>query len=415
MNRWNACFVLFFFLVSCSSRTENTQHLKTGVWRAVLEFQGQELPFNFEVTRDRDQGYDIYLLNADERLLLDEVSLKDDSVDIALHIFDANIRARVDGDTLRGLFIKNYADDYRVPFEAVHGLQYRFEEAANADGQANFSGKYDVTFLHEGDTTKAIGLFRQQEGRVTGTFLTSTGDYRFLEGSVQGRNMLLSTFDGNHAYLFKATMQEDGGLTGEFYSGKTWYETWVAQKNDRAELPDASSLTHLKKGYERIEFTFPDANGTMVSLDDDKYKGKVVILQLMGTWCPNCMDETKFLSPWYNNNKDRGVEVIGLAFERKDDFDYASGRVKKMIAKMDVRYDILIAGTDDKQKAAQSLPMLDAVVAFPTTIFIGKDGKVKKIHTGFSGPGTRQYYDRFIEHFNETVNSLLNEGLTAKK
>src|SRR5690606_31161626 len=101
---------------------------------------------------------------------------------------------------------------------------------------------------------------------------------------------------------------------------------------------------------------FPDANGNMVSLDDDKYKHKVVILQIMGTWCPNCMDETKFLSPWYNANKERGVEVIGLAFERKDDFSYASARVKKMVGKMDVKYDILIAGTDDKENAAKSLP-----------------------------------------------------------
>ncbi len=414
MNRFNACLFLFF-LVACSSGPENTQHLKIGVWRAVLEFQGQDLPFNFEVTRDGEKGYNVFLLNADERLLLDEVSLAEDSVDITLHIFDANIKAKIDGDTLRGLFIKNYADDYRIPFEAVHGVQYRFEKTASAGEDADFSGKYEVTFLHEDDTTHAIGLFRQREGRVTGTFMTPTGDYRFLEGSVQGRNLLLSTFDGNHAYLFKASMQDDGSVAGEFYSGKTWYETWVGKKNDRAELPDASTLTHLKKGYERIDFTFPDANGNMVSLDDDKYKDKVVILQIMGTWCPNCMDETKFLSPWYNANKDRGVEVIGLAFERKDDFNYASARVKKMVGKMDVKYDILIAGTDDKENAAKSLPMLDAVVAFPTTIFIGKDGKVRKIHTGFNGPGTRQYYDRFIENFNETVNSLLKEDLTAKR
>jgi hypothetical protein len=121
------------------------------------------------------------------------------------------------------------------------------------------------------------------------------------------------------------------------------------------------------------------------------------------------MDETKFLVPWYDANKDRGVEIIGLAYERKPDFDYASARVKKMVEKMNVTYDILIAGTSDKESAAKTLPMLNSIVAFPTTIFIGKDGKVKKIHTGFSGPGTRQYYEQFKEEFNETVNSLLQE------
>jgi hypothetical protein len=54
--------------------------------------------------------------------------------------------------------------------------------------------------------------------------------------------------------------------------------------------------------------------------------------------------------------------------------------------------------------------MLNSVIAFPTTIFIGKDGKVKKIHTGFTGPSTGIYYYQFKEHFNETVNELLAEG-----
>ena len=80
-----------------------------------------------------------------------------------------------------------------------------------------------------------------------------------------------------------------------------------------------------------LTFSFPDVNGKMVSLTDDKYKNKVVIIQLFGTWCPNCMDETIFLTDWYDENKDRGVEIIGLAYERKDDFTYASERVKKMV------------------------------------------------------------------------------------
>ena len=413
MNRLITSLALIVFLSACSSKTEEVTRLRTGVWRAVVEIQGQELPFNFEVTRDGGGGYDIYLLNADERLLLDEVSVTGDSVDIVMHIFDADIKAKIKGDTLKGSFVKNFADDYKLPFEAVYGLQYRFEEPDAGQDNANFSGQYDVTFMHEGEPTKAIALLRQRDDRITGTFLTPTGDYRFLEGNAVGPNLSLSTFDGNYAYLFKGTMQEDGKVKGEFYSGKTWYETWVAEKNDRASLPDASSLTYLKEGHETISFKFPDPEGKLVSFDDPKYKGKVVILQLMGTWCPNCMDETKFLSPWYDANKDRGVEVIGLAYERKADFNYASARVKKMVAKMDVKYDILIAGVEDKEKASETLPMLNAVVAFPTTIFVGKDGKVKKIHTGFNGPGTRQYYDQFREDFNETVNAMLKEDFTA--
>ena len=127
------------------------------------------------------------------------------------------------------------------------------------------------------------------------------------------------------------------------------------------------------------------------------------------------MDETQFLAPWYDKNRDRGIEVIGLAYERKADFGYASERVKTMAEKMGVNYDVLIAGTSEKGSASKSLPMLNDVMAFPTTIYIGKDGKVKKIHTGFTGPGTGEYYERFITDFNETVNGLLKEDLTAAR
>jgi hypothetical protein len=119
--------------------------------------------------------------------------------------------------------------------------------------------------------------------------------------------------------------------------------------------------------------------------------------------------------PWYTQNKERGVEVIALAFERRDDFSYASERVKKMISRLKVNYPVLIAGVNDKEKAGKALPMLNRLVAWPTTIYIGKDGNVKKIYTGFSGPGTGSAFDEFKQEFNETVNSLLNEKVSTPK
>lgn len=390
-------------------------NVKTGIWRALIEIQGQQLPFNFEVVNDKSGGYDLYIINAEERLLLDEVEVSKDSINIALHIFDANIKARIKGDTLQGEFIKNYEKDYNIPFLAVHGQSHRFEKVKSQTNVPDFSGKYSVTFIHEADTTLAIGIFKQQGDSVTGTFLTPTGDYRYLQGNVSNGMLQLSTFDGNHAYLFTASKQGENRLVGEYFSGKNWMEFWEAEKNENATLPDPESLTYLKPGFDKIEFSFPDVNRKMVTLNDEKYKNKVVILQLFGTWCPNCMDETNFLVPWYNANKDRGVEIIGLAYERKPDFNYASERVKKMITKTGVKYDFVIAGTNDKDKASLTLPMLNKVAAFPTTIFIGRDGKVKKIHTGFAGPGTGLYFDQFVQHFNETINELLGENLTSKK
>jgi thiol-disulfide isomerase/thioredoxin len=414
MNRFLAAGAVFLVLISCKPEKESLNTLKTGIWRGTIEIQGQQLPFNFELVDDSDGGYDIYLRNADERLLLDEIAIANDSVNIGLHIFDANIKAAIKGDTLQGEFIKNYEKDYNIPFLAVYGQTFRFEKAKDTSNVPEFTGKYSVNFISEGDTTKAIGIFVQVQDNVTGTFLTETGDYRYLQGNVNNGMMQLSTFDGNHAYIFTASKQSDGSLTGEFYSGKNHMEFWEGTKNENAALADPESLTYLKKGFEKIEFSLPDVNKNAVTLNDEKYKNKVVILQLFGTWCPNCMDETRFLAPWYRDNKDRGIEIIGLAYERKDDFTYASERVKKMISKLNVPYDFVIAGTNNKEKASETLPQLNRVVAFPTTIFIGKDGKVKKIHTGFSGPGTGIYYDQFVQHFNETVNELLSEKIASK-
>jgi thiol-disulfide isomerase/thioredoxin len=407
-------YLIPLLLLSCDFEKKQDTTVKTGLWRAAIEIQEQELPFGLQVTNNESSGYHAYLINANEQLLLDNVNLKGDSIDIVLHVFDANIKAKITGDSMQGLFIKNYEKDYKIPFKAVFGLPYRFKKGTNQKDTPDFSGKYEVKFLSNKDTVQAIGVFHQIEDSVTGTFLTPTGDYRYLQGNVADGKMQLSTFDGNHAYLFTATKEPDGNLNGIYYSGKTYRATWTGIKNEQATLPDQNSYTFLKPGYDRIDFSFPDVTGKKVSLNDEKYQDKVIVLQLFGTWCPNCMDETKFLAPWYLQNKARGVEIIGLAYERKDDFKYASTRVKTMAEKFDVNYDLLIAGTNDKGNASATLPMLNKIAAFPTTIFIGSDGKVKKIHTGFAGPGTGIYYDQLVEEFNETINELLKEELNKK-
>jgi thiol-disulfide isomerase/thioredoxin len=368
------------------------------------------------VKKDSANHYNVFIKNASENLLLDEITVNDDSVVMTLHIFDAVLKAKINGDSLNGYFKKNFAKNYKIPFSAAYNQDYRFAESNNDTPKVSFEGKYSVTFVNETDTTQAIGLITHKGTNVVeGTFLTPTGDYRFLEGNVINGKLHLSLFDGNYAYLFTAVKTSDSTLRGDYWSGQTFHQSWTAELNENASLPDAEQLTMLKEGYDKIDFQFPDVNGKLVSLTDEKYKDKVVIIQLLGTWCPNCMDETKFLVPWYDSNKDRGVEIIGIAYENKPEFEYARERVQKMIDKLAIRYDIVIGGVRDKAEASKTLPMLNRVIAFPTTIFIGKDGKVKKIHTGFTGPGTGIYYEQFIEHFNETVNELLGQDLALKE
>jgi thiol-disulfide isomerase/thioredoxin len=395
-------------LFNCSSPT--TGDLKTGTWRGVIELQNKQLPFTFRVTRDSANGYDVWIQNGNENLLLDEVTFANDSIDFTLHVFDAQLRAAISGDSLNGYFILNYRTDYRLPFKAVFGQTFRFRPVdSTLTSPTPFSGTYQVVFANDKDTTHAIGLIRQQGTYATGSFLTPTGDYRYLEGGVFNDTLWLSTFDGNHAYLFNATLTSDSSISGNYWAGRSFHQTFTGIQNPNASLPDPESLTYLKPGLETLSFSFPDVDGKPVRLTDERFKGKVVVVQIFGTWCPNCMDETKFLTGWHSRNHHRGVEVLGLAFERKADFTYASDRVKKMQAKWQVPYPLLIGGVDDKAKASEALPELNRVVAFPTTIFVGKDGKVKHIHTGFEGPGTGIYHQQFVEQFNERINELLAE------
>jgi len=395
--------LLLFF--SCKKESHTTA-LKQGTWHAKINMQNEVLPFNFKISKD-GSTYKANLINGTEETIpLDEIKVVGDSVFITLHVFDIELRAKINNDSLNGLYIKNYKNGYRIPFTAIHGISDRF---TNPKSDKKFDGKWQITFT-ENDSTSypAVGIFKKEGNLIKGTFLTETGDYRYLEGVSKDSRMSLYTFDGNHAFIFNATTKNDS-INGEFLSGMDYKATFTGYKNENAKLANADTLTFLKEGYDNIEFSFPDLNGTLVTLEDEKYQNKVVVLQIFGTWCPNCMDETVFYSNWYNKNKDKDVEIIGLAYEAKDDFEYAKERVVKMKTKYGVNYDYLIAGLYDKEAAAKTLPMLNHILSFPTTIFIDKKGKVRKIHTGFSGPATGIYYEKYVDNFNNFMNQLLNE------
>jgi thiol-disulfide isomerase/thioredoxin len=389
------------------------QTLPAGNWKGTLQLQKIALPFEFEVQQSK-QETQVHFVNGIEKLAADKVVLIGDTVKIKMEIFDSELIAVVKNKELQGEWVRyGLSKPYRVPFSAVlveaDKKSFRFFE--NPTTTLDFSGKWESNFLDEkGEIAeKLIGVFDQKGSKLTGTFLSTTGDYRFLAGEVNGNEMYLSTFDGSHAYVFKAAQQADGTIKGEFFAGISGYQTWTATRNNAAALPDVDKLTFLKEGYEKLAFSFPNLGGKQVSLADEKFKGKVVIVQLLGSWCPNCMDETAFLAPYFKKHKKSKLAIIGLAFERSPKFEEAKVRVEKLVRRFDIQYDMLIAGINDKQKAAQALPMLSAVLAFPTTIYIDKKGKVRKIHTGFSGPGTGEHYDKFVKEFELLIEKMLSE------
>lgn len=397
-------------LAACQA--EKKTSLQPGTWRAVIGSPGGELPFGLDLARLDDTTFLVHALNGSERLELDTAHVRGDSLYVPIDIFDSELVAAVGDSTLRGRYTRYNAGKwaYNLPFSARYGQTFRFAPA-NAQPAGDVSGNWAVTFRTEKDSSQAVGVFRQEGNQLTGTFLTPTGDYRYLAGQVEGSELKLSTFDGSHLYLFKAHLDSSrNGLAGEFWSGATGYKKWTARRDEKAALPDANALAYLRKGYDRIDFTFPDLTGKPVSLSDPKFRNKVVVVQIMGSWCPNCMDETKFLAPWYDKNKARGVEIVGLSYEKVPTLEASGPRLERMKKRLGVDYDVLLAGFHTTDSVAASLPMIEKVLAFPTTIFIDKRGKVRRIHTGFSGPGTGKYYDEFVEEFNQFMDKLLAEG-----
>lgn len=403
------CLVILLLLgpISCQ-RPEKTQLELTGDWRMQLVVSPDTIPFILTF-QESGEKWEAFIKNAQEIHHLEEILVREDSIFITMGVFDSVLKLKLEsGGNLSGGFIKNFVPDYFIPVQGSQEFSTRFTVKDNPS--VDFSGRWKVRFTKsDGEGYDAVGLLEQTGNTITGTFLTSLGDYRFLEGNVSGNTFLLSTFDGSHAFLFDASMTTDATLEGRFRSGPRYQESFTAERNDSFELPDAYSLNYLKEGFNSIQFEFPNVDGKMVSSEDPAFKNKVVLIQLFGTWCPNCVDETRFLAPWYERNKDKGIEIIGLAFESKSDFAYASERVKKSIERLGATYTFLIAGSSNKQEASLALPALNQVIAFPTLIYLDKKGKVRKIHTGFNGPGTGDYYERWIEEHEALIQELLNE------
>jgi thiol-disulfide isomerase/thioredoxin len=307
-----------------------------------------------------------------------------------------------------GYWQKNYVKDYEISLTAQPYVDQK-TNGEEAIGFTDVSPKYRVFFESMlKDSTISVGEFSQDANELSGTFLTTTGDYRYLRGSVYNKELKLFTFDGEHAFVFTAEVDSIGVMNGHFFSGKTWHETWTAYPDNEVELEDPSILTYLNEGFETVDFSGIGIEGDTHSLSSPELAEKALIIQIMGTWCPNCMDETAFLSKWYKNQKPEGLEVISLAFERKDNFQYGRSRLMALQNRYDIQYSLLFAGGSDKEKATEKLPALSSVVAYPTLIFMDKNHKVTHIHTGFNGPGTGHYYEQWKLDFEKLVTELMN-------
>ncbi len=411
--------MLGIVLTSLTVTAQQQNRLSTGQWRGELErADGNHIVFNFEVGKSRGKPI-IYIRNATERLTVDDITVQGDSVFMRLPFFDSQFRAAfVDGRQIKGIWMKRLADrDQVMPFIAVNNGKktYRFR-TGDVKPVANITGRWAVTFSLPGEerVVKAVGIFKQQGVVLTGSFLTPSGDYRYLEGVVDGDSLKLSGFDGGYAIYFTARIDDAQRISGgKYFSGTgALPRTWEAGKDPEASLPDDLSATQLRSGVSpKLDFTFSDVNGSPVSIHDSRFKNKVVIIQVMGSWCPNCMDETAFLNEIYRKYKPKGVEIIGLAYERTEEFSRSRQSVQNFIRRLKVEYPVLITpvAAGDPESARKTLPQLEKIVVFPTTVFADRKGEIQKVHAGFNGPGTGDEYEKQKEKYIAIIEALLEQ------
>jgi thiol-disulfide isomerase/thioredoxin len=397
-------------LSSCSKPVSG--ELQPGSYRATLELPGKKsVPFGLDVAQE-ESGKVLYVINGDERIRLDEVRTTPGRLVAQFPGYETILTAKVAGDELTGDVALVHADGkvLKLPFKAQLGATWRFYPDA-LPNNADFEGRWDVTFTDGGGRrTPGVATFDQSFEDVTGTVQMPTDDQRFLAGEARDEELQLSRFDGGAVMLYEAKLDANGELLGETWSDRGGSQRFVATRNPDAAIDAAALASHLRNPEAPFTFAFKDLDGKTVSTSDPRFKDKVLLVTLAGSWCPNSHDEARLLVQLDRQYRSRGLETVSLMFEQHAEFKRAVVAVQRFRAAYGIGYPTLLAGTADKMKAAAVLPQLDAVLAYPTAIFIDRTGRVRKIHTGFAGPATGMQHDLLAHEFTETIETLLAEG-----
>ena len=403
--------ISFALIFSIGSFAQTT--LKNGPYRFSIERDDHQMIHFITSVKDSAGKKIMYIINGNDHMLVDSIIVKRDSVFFELPFFESGFAAKIkENGNLSGVWIKKTGDAVRkLPFTAKYNDGLRFN--VKKPSAFNISGMWTTVFVNkENKESNALGQFSQKGNHITGTFLTPYGDYRFLEGVVSGDSLYLSGFDGSFALYFTGKIIKGNQIAGgKFYSGNADVQTWQAQKDNNAVLKTPESMKSQKPYTGKLDFRFPDLEGNMVSINDDRFKNKIVVIQIMGSWCPNCVDETKFIMDNYDYYTSKGVTFLGISYERTPNYTASVKALQPFQKRFKIPYPILIppVAVSDSLRTEKTLPQIGKINAFPSTIFLDKHGNIKKIHTGFDGPATGVHYIKYKKEFEETINELLKD------
>jgi thiol-disulfide isomerase/thioredoxin len=400
------CAALSAALFACSP----AESPPLGTYRAVASTEGGDLPFGLELARE-DGGTVAYLVNGPERVRATGVRLEGTQLSIQMPGYQNRIEATFRDGRFEGtLFILRPRGIVReLRLVAVPGETWRFFPKPDA-APLDFSGRWALTF-RDADGSEKLGIAELvQDGHVvTGTVLRQSGDDRYLAGEARGDTLFLSRFDGGVAYLYLARLGRDGVLGGEQFTGGGSRESFSGRRDPAAKLDNPAERSVLKPGVDRLEFSFPDLDGRPYRYPDDAHAGKVVLITVGGSWCPNCHDEAEFLKELLASRGERGLEVIQLMFERTTEHADSVEAARDFADKFSIDYPVLVAGTVTDDDVLRKLPQVAAFNAYPTLFIVDRKGVVRDVHTGFVGPAAGRHHEEQVREMTALVDALLDE------
>jgi peroxiredoxin len=395
-------FVILFSPFGMYSQT--APQLQPGKWQGQLAMNDRLfVPFRMEMSEQKSKLI-LEIINGDERISL-QLNTEKDSIIARFPELDAYIKFKVGetGTELRGYWLNmNKKVQTKIPLNAWVDKTITELDIVTS----NIDGKWKATFSPTSKEPEiTVGIFNQKAELIQGTFLTETGDYRYLSGTVGADRFSMSTFNGSWAFLVEGSIVNDS-IYGKFYSGASYQTDWIAVKDANAALRDPSKLTYVDKSADFNFAALKSLKGKSVDLKK-RGKNKVVIYQIMGTWCPNCIDEIHYFKELYQKYHNQGLEIVGMSYEVGSDEKSQIKRLKAFKKRLSIPYEILLAGTSSKEVASSQFPMLNGIMSFPTAVVVDRTGKIVYVHTGFNGPATGDAYLKYVNEMKELIEKLL--------
>lgn len=370
-------------------------------FRAVLDLAGG--PLRFELTLSGSPNYSGgALCNGRQCEAFSSVVQRGDSLFLKMADYAATITLTRRGDSLVGVYRNVGNRGPRViPLRASPGRW------TTTTVPRPLVGRWDAMFTTDFRSSPRVFEFRDGTGGLEAAIIGNTGDYGHFWGQATGDSVTLYRFDGAFVYMLTARLARDT-LRGTFHAGLRSQTPFVAVRSTgRQHLVPPDQLTRADSAP--FGFAFPSVDGGIVSSQDARFRGKVLVVDIFGTWCPTCHEAAPTLVDLYRTRQARGLEIVGLAYEVSGDSAVDGALVRRYRDKFQIPFPLLLAGINDTEAAAATQPQLKGFAAFPTTLFIGRDGKVRRVHAGFYGPATGPAHGALIEDFRRTVDALLAE------